>query len=487
MISFFDHAHSGSHAEIARRIGGKGASLWAMTSQLGLPVPPGFTIEASQCAAGVTAEVMDQVMAALAQIGRQLGRRFGDPAAPLLVSVRSGAPVSMPGMMDTILNVGLTPATRAGLADITGDPAFAEEAYATFQHHYTKAVPGDAPWDDAQALLAGAIQAVFASWNSPRAKVYRAHEGIADDLGTAVTIQAMVFGNLDARSGTGVLFSRDPSPGAPVLTGDWLPKAQGEAVVAGDHATLPLSAFEAAHPQAAAQLRQAAAVLEAYYRDMVDIEFTLEAGKLWILQARPGKRSPAAAARLAVDLAADPAIALSHAEALARVPADVLSGAVQTLHADAGAPILAKGLGVSPGLASGKLVLDPDAAVEAAEEGEDIILVRRETSPEDVHGMAVAKGIITTLGGLMSHAAVVARAWGLPAVCGADAIHWSADAIQVGGLTLRAGDLISLDGATGDIFAGVVRGHAAAADPYLEILRDWQKQAGETGYGSAQG
>jgi pyruvate,orthophosphate dikinase len=485
MIYFFDHDHAGNNAEVVARVGGKGASLWAMTTQLKLPVPPGFTLGTRTDRTRLSGE---DVRAALDTIGAPLGRRFGDPERPLLVSVRSGSAVSMPGMMDTVLNVGLTAETTEGLARLTSDRAFAQDSYHRFLQQFLKTVlyqdtQGDiatlrarvnahVPVDDPIALLNACIEAVFRSWDSPRARVYREHEGISHDLGTAVTIQAMVFGNLDDRSGTGVAFTRDPSTGAAHPTGDWLPRAQGEDVVAGTHATQPLGTLEQAHPQAWAALSDAMTALEAYYRDLVDIEFTIEAGKLWILQARPGKRSPAAAARIAIDLVQDPAIRLSRAEALARVPADLLSGARHIDHARSRHEPLTTGLGVSPGLATGKLVLTPEDAVELAEAGEDVILVRRETSPEDVHGMAVAKGVITTLGGLMSHAAVVARAWGLPTVCGAEAIQWSEQGLRIGALELAPGVLISLDGASGAIYLGTVDGEHSV-DPALATLQAW--------------
>jgi pyruvate, orthophosphate dikinase len=364
MITFFDHPHDGTMAEIAARIGGKGASLWAMTQTLELPVPPGFTIGTEHAASGLTDALFDAVLVALDKIGAQLGRRFGDPANPLLVSVRSGAPVSMPGMMDTILNVGVTSADGGAL----GPPAFVTATRAALREQFARSVPRHDPMilDDPRATLRAAIEAVFASWNSPRAKSYRAREGIADDLGTAVTIQAMVFGHRDARSGTGVAFSRDPSTGAPGAIGDWLPRAQGEAVVAGTHATQPLTRLADFAPAAHRALLDALVRLEVHYRDMVDVEFTIESGRLWILQARPGKRTPAAAARIACDLVDNPAIALSRAEALARVSETVLSGTGIAAQAGTNTPI-AQGLGVSPGLVSGRVAVDCDAAIDMAE------------------------------------------------------------------------------------------------------------------------
>ncbi len=460
MISYFDSPHIGSDAEIAARIGGKGLSLWLMTSKLGLPVPPGFTIESGAVSVGSA-----EVRAAVAQLEAQLSKRLGDAAAPLFLSVRSGAPVSMPGMMDTILNVGLTPAVMAAMAY----KDFAEDSHAAFRAGFDKAVPGYVDFDDPYAVLDAAIAAVFASWNSPRAVSYREREGISAALGTAVTVQAMVFGNACDLSGTGVAFSRNPSTGDPAPTGDWLARAQGEAVVAGTHHTEDLDALAALHPAAHAELITAMDQLEAHYRDMVDVEFTIEQGKLWILQARRGKRSPAAAARIAVDLVESGI--LSRAEALAIVPAGVRDGSIRLTRRSGDAVPIAHGLGVSPGLVTGHVALDCDAAIDMVDEGKDVILVRSETSPEDVHGMGVSVGILTTTGGAVSHAALVAREWGIAAVCGAS-IGIAADHFTAGALRVRGGDVISIDGSSGEVFLGTVSGEAVA-DPYVAILRDW--------------
>lgn len=508
MLYPFDHPHMGSHAEVTARLGGKGASLWAMVHKLHLPVPPGFTLSTDECqrflGEGLSPPLKDAIRQAISNVGQQVGRHFGDPANPLLVSVRSGAAASMPGMMDTVLNVGLTAQTTEGLAQLAGDRAFAQDSYRRFLRAYAEVVldldlshvsDGDGAGaacdeeiealrrqiathigldvlDDPWQLLFSAVEAVFKSWNSPRAQHYREREGIAHDLGTAVNIQAMVFGNLDEQSGTGVVFTRDPSSGEAVPRGDFLAHAQGDDVVAGTHRTQPLDALERALPQAYAELTRSMGVLELYYRDLCDIEFTVERGRLWVLQARAGKRSPAAAARIAVELAQDPRFGLSRADAIARVPAELLDGTRSVQQASGTGTPIATGLGASPGVASGRIVFDPDRALEWSERGEDVILVRRETSPQDVHGMGVARGILTTLGGLMSHAAVVARAWGIPAVVGAKGITLADESMTIGQTVCREGDLLSIDGERGQVFLGAID-REAKPDPYLQILRSW--------------
>ncbi|MDQ6661863.1 MAG: pyruvate, phosphate dikinase, partial [Chloroflexota bacterium] len=496
------------YEEISRKVGGKGASLWVMTQQLGLPVPPGFTISTNECRSflehGFRAELAASVEQALNRVGQQLGRRFGDAKRPLLVSVRSGAVVSMPGMMDTVLNVGLTQATTEELARLVGDRCFALNLYRRFLHMYASVVLhediaesvcdehqeatlvseidslrdlvaqkiGTQRLDDPWELLYSTIGAVFHSWNSPRAQVYREHEGIPNDLYTAVNVQAMVFGNFDDASGTGVVFTRNPSTGEAHPTGDFLFHAQGEDVVNGTHRTLPLSALEQKLPHVYRELCGAMEVLEGYYRDMCDIEFTVEQGRLWILQARVGKRSTAAAARIAVELAEDARFGLSRREAIARVPRERVADSSSISHSDRSLEPIVCGIGVSPGVATGHIVFDPDQAVVYATEGTDVILVRRETSPKDVHGMSVAKGILTTLGGLMSHAAVVARAWGIPAVCGAEGIVIGESSFSVEDTIYREGDVISIDGDSGEVFLGEVT-TLPVQDVFLEKLRTW--------------
>ncbi|TVQ44901.1 MAG: pyruvate, phosphate dikinase [Gammaproteobacteria bacterium] len=514
MLYDFDHPHTGDRSEIARRLGSKGASLWVLCHELGLPVPPGFTLVPEAADAFrediLPAGLRGDVETALRRLEHRLSRRFGDPACPLTVSVRSGSVVSMPGMMDTVLNVGLTPATTEGLARLTGDRLFALNAYSRFLNMFCRIVLGlpstlsahrtrdtdelehaiaalrnqaatviniDDPW----AQLLATVRAVYASWNSPRAVEYRRIEGIDDSHGTAVTIQSMVFGNLDARSGTGVVFSRDPATGENVLTGDYLPEAQGEDVVAGTHRTAPVQALAVHEPAAWDALRAAVREIERHYRDLCDIEFTVESGQLWVLQARVGKRSPAAAAKIAVDMVTDPDIQLSREEALARVPADYLSRAVRSSDAK-DTEILARGIPASPGVATGQLAFTCDEAIELAERGEAVILVRRETSPEDVHGMGVAAGILTTLGGAMSHAAVVARGWGIPAVVGAETMELDSarGELRIDGQILGRNAILCIDGGKGLVLrqSSATR---ATQDPYRAVLLDWTKESHGTG------
>jgi pyruvate,orthophosphate dikinase len=508
MMYAFDHHHTEAHTELRRRLGGKGFSLWLMTHELELPVPPGFTIETKQCQTYLEGRPLPDLNAAIhEQIGRlekALGRRFGSTTDPLLVSVRSGAASSMPGMMDTVLNVGMTPATTAALAELSGDALFACQSYKRFLVSYAGTVLGletrhgppgheteaelradiedlrqqiaqacdpDA-FDDPWHQLFSTVLAVFKSWNSPRAVNYRAREHIDNNIGTAVNVQAMVFGNLDDRSGTGVAFTRNPSTGEAGPCGDFLFRAQGDDVVGGTHRTLPLRDMAGAFPAAYADLLQAMERLEAYHRDLCDIEFTIERSKLWMLQARIGKRSPAAAPRIAVELVREGKVGLDRLEAIQRISPELLSGAVQIERAATISKPVAQGLGTSPGVATGQVVFDPDRAVELSGTGTDLILVRRETSPEDVHGMGVAKGILTTLGGMMSHAAVVARAWNIPAVCGVTDVELTDNGLLIAGALIHEGDIISIDGETGAVYLGPITA-AAAADPYLEILRDW--------------
>lgn len=477
-------------------VGGKAAGLRAMAVDLGLPVPPAFVVTTEACRAylaggwpdGLDAELRDH----MATLGARVGRRFGDPADPLLVSVRSGAPVSMPGMMDTILNLGLTPATAAGLAARSGDGAFAAACRARFEAQYRGIVGAPAVPDDPWAQLRDAVEAVFRSWNGDRARAYRAKEGIPDDLGTAVTVQAMVFGNRDAASATGVLFTRNPATGERTLYGDVMFGAQGEDVVAGTHATEPIAVLDARLPSVAAELRAHAERLERHTRDVCDIEFTIESGRLWLLQCRAGKRSPQAALRIAVEMAEDPDFPLSREEAVRRVaglladPPRVAAAVVggDSAAGDASDPAggvapLARGLGASPGIASGEIVTSPEAAVAAADAGRRVILVRTETAPDDVHGMARAAGILTATGGLASHAAVVARGWGIPAVVGASAVRIEGDVVRIGETVLRAGDPITIDGTTGAVLPGLATdaGDERVA-PEAAVLLGWAAEMG---------
>jgi pyruvate,orthophosphate dikinase len=468
-------------AEVKRLIGGKAANLQVMACDLGLPVPPAFTITTATCngylAAGWPDGLDAELREHMAHIEAKAGRRFGDASDPLLVSVRSGAPVSMPGMMDTILNLGLNDATTAGLAATSGSPKFAANCRERFESTFrdvvgTEAVPAD-PW----AQLRAAIEAVFRSWNSDRARTYREREGIPEDLGTAVTVQAMVFGNRSVDSGTGVLFTRNPATGEPVLYGDIRFNAQGEDVVAGTHDTLPVAVLDERMPEVGRQLREYAERLERHHRDLCDIEFTIEHGRLWMLQCRVGKRSSQAALRIAVDLASGPSPLITREEAVRRVEAILADPPrVTTGRTDAG-PALTRGLPASPGVAAGEIVLTPEAAVSAADAGRTVILVRAETSPDDVHGMARSAGVLTSTGGLASHAAVVARGWGIPAVVGASTVVVSDGSIAIDGHTFTAGASITIDGSTGEVFEGAVAGTSEVV-PEASTLLAWAREAG---------
>jgi len=477
----YDHRHDMPVPDLALVIGGKAANIAVMATELGLPVPPAFTISTAACnaylASGWPDGLDDEIREHMARVEGIVGRRFGDAADPLLVSVRSGAPRSMPGMMDTILNLGLNAETEAGLAACSGDAAFAADCHARFRKIYGDVVgvtdvPAD-PWTQ----LRGAIEAVFRSWNSDRARAYRAHEGISESLGTGVTVQTMVFGNRGSDSGTGVLFTRNPATGENAFYGDVMFNAQGEDVVAGTHQTEDVRVLDERMPAVGAELRRYAAVLEHHYRDCCDIEFTIEQGRLWMLQVRVGKRTPQAALRMALEMAEDPAFPLTREEAVRRV-AGVLASPPTTVteRSDAG-PALTTGLAASPGVACGEIVLTPEAAVTAADAGRRVILVRAETSPDDVHGMSRAAGILTSTGGFVSHAAVVARGWGIPAVVGAAEVVIGDEGVTIGGTALAAGDTITIDGATGDVFAGAAAGVTQVV-PEAATLLAWARELG---------
>ena len=497
----FAHPHATPPRDLKDLLGGKGANLAEMTSVLGLPVPPGFTITTEACVAylaegwpdGLDAEIAEHVAA----LEEAMGRRFGDPDDPLLLSVRSGAKFSMPGMMDTILNLGLNDESAAGLAEVTGHRWFALDSYRRLIQMYGTTVAGvdgevfdhvdgldeerlatevegfgrafegavGSPFpQEPERQLREAVEAVFRSWNTPRADAYRRREGIPDDLGTAVNVQVMVFGNRDDRSGTGVGFTRDPATGAPGLYGDFLVNAQGEDVVAGIRNTLPLTELGEHFPDLAGELQEIFDLLEQHYRDMMDIEFTIEQDKLWILQTRVGKRTGAAAVRLAVAMNEDEHIALSPAEAVDRVLPEHIDQLLHPQLADfPPEDLLTTGLGASPGAGVGRVYFTADACVAAVEAGERAVLVRHETSPEDIHGMAAAEGVLTARGGLVSHAAVVARQWGKPAVVGAQEVEVGDSSMEVGGVTLEEGDYLSIDGTTGE----VVRGEVATTEGKL--------------------
>jgi pyruvate,orthophosphate dikinase len=469
-------------SELPAVLGGKGAGLSAMATDLGLSVPPGFTITTAACrtflAQGWPAGIDAEIEAHMRGLENAVGRRFGDPADPLLVSVRSGAPVSMPGMMDTILNLGLNRDTAAGLAAASGDAAFATECHARFVDMFTRIVGADVVPDDPWAQLRAAIEAVFRSWNGERARAYRRREGIPDDLGTAVTVQAMVFGNRGRDSATGVLFTRNPATGEAVVYGDVLFGAQGEDVVAGTHRTEPLAELDERLPAVAAELREIASALERHYADLCDIEFTIEQGRLWILQVRVGKRSPQAALRIAIDMAEAADFPLSRPAAVQRV-AQYLADppVISTGWAADRAEPLGTGLPASPGIASGEIVTTTAAALMVAEAGRAVILVRPETSPDDVPGMARAAGILTSRGGLASHAAVVARGWGIPAVVGAAGLQVGERVIVIGGRSLAIGETVTIDGGSGEIFAGAVGGTSIRA-PEAATLLAWAEELG---------
>ena len=466
--------------ERPRLLGGKGASLAVMSNDLLLPVPPGFTITTEACVAYMAGRwpdaLDDEVRAHAERLGQVMGRRFGDPSDPLLVSVRSGAPVSMPGMMDTILNLGLNHEAAAGLAAVTGDADFAADCHRRFEENYRAVIGKEVP-EDPWLQLRAAIEAVFRSWNSDRARAYRRHEHIPDDLGTAVTVQAMVFGNRGEDSGTGVLFTRNPSTGEPTLYGDVMFVAQGEDVVAGGQAPEPLSVLDQRLPDVAAELRRYAEVLERHYADLCDIEFTIEQGRLWLLQVRVGKRSPQAALRMAIEMAEDATFPLSREEAVRRV-APQLQGPPRVFVPETEVPEpLAVGLPASPGIGTGSIVTSSADAERAAAEGRAVILVRPETSPEDVPGMARAAGVLTARGGLASHAAVVARGWGIPAVVGASGVAVGEGEVEVGGRVLRAGEVITIDGSSGHVYAGELRGEWQVV-PEAAILFGWADELG---------
>lgn len=519
----FDHAHDVPARDLGHLLGGKGAGLAEMTAALGFNVPPGFTISVPVCrdysANGWPADLDAELEAHVERLGELMGRRLGDPTDPLLVAVRSGAPVSMPGMLDTVLNLGINDETVGGLAICSGDEHFAWDSYRRFLemfagtvmgvgHEALTGVPAGATTDQLRAhvellkkeiaacagrpvpsdptqQLREAIEAVFRSWDSERARAYRKHEGIDEDMGTGCNIQAMVFGNRGADSGTGVVFTRDPSTGEPTPFGDYLPCAQGEDVVAGNSRTKPLVFLAEHQPDAYDDLLSALRKLELHYRDICDVEFTVENGKLWLLQTRIGKRGAVAAVRIAVDLVDDPDIALSPTEALARVPESLRARARAEVAAEAhdpgeGVELLAAGLGASPGRVSGRVVLTADDAVCA---DDDVILVRTCTSPEDVAGMSASVGILTTRGGLVSHAAVVARGWGVPAVVGADSLTIDDDEVRSEtGIAVRAGDVITIDGAAGCVWIGEVSGSSSEAEeavaerlPQLTRLESWAR------------
>jgi len=509
-------------------LGGKGANLAEMTTVLGLPVPPGFTVSTDACRAymhdGWPAGLDDEITRHVRKLERTMGRRLGDADDPLLVSVRSGAKFSMPGMMDTVLNLGLNDQSVKGLAAVTGDERFAYDSYRRFIAMYGRIVMGvegevfeapleaakeaagtsnDADLDaatlkklatkylsaakrhagvafpqDPREQLNGAIEAVFRSWNGARAVAYRVREKISHDLGTAVNVQTMVFGNRDDTSGTGVGFTRNAATGDNRPYGDFLVNAQGEDVVAGIRNTQTLDDMAQIFPSIHAELLNIFVRLEEHYHDMCDTEFTIEQGRLWMLQTRVGKRTGAAALKMAVDMtkgtkgSGGSKWTISREEALMRVTADHFDSVLHPQFCIRTAAI-AKGLGASPGAAVGRVYFTADEAESAARRGEAVVLVRNETSPEDVHGMMVAEGILTARGGLVSHAAVVARGWGTPAVVGADAVRIDGREFRAGSTVVRQGDVISLDGTTGEVMLGALELSAAEPPAEYHTILSW--------------
>jgi pyruvate, orthophosphate dikinase len=512
-------------------LGGKGANLAEMTS-LGIPVPPGFTLTTEVCAYyashnnSVPEGLDSKVASALLRVGELTESRFGDVNNPLLVSVRSGAPVSMPGMMDTILNLGLNDDTAKGLAAQSGDPRFAYDCYRRFVAMYGEVVMGvtaDSEQEESpfEALLAkrkaaarverdmdlsaedlkslvteykieilrrtetpfpedpgqqlwGAIGAVFRSWNTPRARVYREVHGIPDTLGTAVNVQAMVFGNLGDDCATGVVFTRNPSTGERGLYGEYLINAQGEDVVAGVRTPEPITELAATLPEVYKELAAVCERLERHFRDVQDLEFTIQRGRLWMLQTRTGKRSARAMVRIAVEMVGEELI--DRRTAIQRIDAAKLDELMHPTIDPEGRPeALAKGLNASPGAAIGRVAFTATEAAELANRGESVILVRVETSPEDIHGMNVAAGILTARGGMTSHAAVVARGMGKPCITGCSEleIDLARGRFKVRDVVIKRGDTITIDGSTGEVFVGTAALVPARLDEDFSTLMEW--------------
>jgi pyruvate,orthophosphate dikinase len=507
-VTKFVYDFAEGHKDLKALLGGKGANLAEMT-RLGLPVPPGFVVTTEACqtylrTGELPPELRSELDGHLAALEKRMGRLLGDPSDPLLVSVRSGAQFSMPGMMETVLNIGLNDSSVEGLAQQSGNARFAWDSYRRLLQMFGKTVLGidgehfehaldaakaakgttqdlDLDADDLRALVATfqqvvldqtgrpfpqdphdqlllAIDAVFESWNGDRAVLYRRQERIPGDLGTAVNVCTMVFGNLGMDSGTGVCFTRDPGTGQVGVYGDYLQNAQGEDVVAGIRNTLPLQDLEQIDKTSYDQLMEIMSTLEGHYRDLCDIEFTIERGKLWMLQTRVGKRTAGAAFRIATQLVDEGVIDLD--EALSRVTGDQLAQLMFPRFDAAASPErVTRGMSASPGAASGRAVFDSNTAVEWADKGEKVVLVRRETNPDDLHGMIAAEGILTSRGGKTSHAAVVARGMGKTCVCGADELEVDTRGRRFTtptGHVVAEGDLISIDGSTGDVFLGEV-------------------------------
>jgi pyruvate, orthophosphate dikinase len=474
--------------ELRQLLGGKAAGLVEMR-RLSIPVPPGFVLGTPLCgrflASGWPAGLEAAIDKSLAALEEATNCRFGDSHSPLLVSVRSGAPVSMPGMMDTILNLGANRATIAALAERSRDERFALDTWSRFSRMYASIVLGlaaealgDAPAcntsaahlqadidrvyavcaqrgtpipDDPRTQLRGAIEAVFRSSRSNRAKVYRSREELAQDIRTAVVVQSMVFGNLGPLSGTGVVFSRDPSTGANEVCGDFLPGAQGEDVVSGARKSEPLAAMKRQLPHAFDELCNVVGRLERHYRDLCDVEFTVQKGQLQILQVRAGRRSAVAAVRIAVEMANSGLI--TREDAVRRVTREQVQQLKTSRSVRTGAMAIASGIAASPGVACGVICLHPDRVAEVAANGCNVILVRPTTSPEDVHGMEKSAGIVTSTGGMVSHAALIARGWGIAAVCGVEGLVFEPQ-VSIGGHVVREGDRLTIDGGSGAVYLG---------------------------------
>jgi pyruvate, orthophosphate dikinase len=529
-VYFFGAGRAEGRGNDRETLGGKGAGLAEMT-RLGVPVPAGFTISTAVCAAfqrtgSLPRSLRQEVLGALARVEKVMGGHFGDRHGPLLVSVRSGARASMPGMMDTVLNLGINDDTVEGLAEQSGDRRFAFDTYRRFVQMYGDVVLGvdherfeialdmrkqrsgarsdtdldagelaelvkeykalvrlatrrEFP-DDPLDQLWGAIAAVFRSWNTPRAVTYRRLENIPDDWGTAVNVQAMVFGNLGDDSATGVAFTRDPATGERRFFGEYLSKAQGEDVVAGIRTPLPLAqvdgdggqSLEAVQPACYRELSRLGQKLERHYRDMQDLEFTIQNGRLWMLQTRNGKRTARAAVKIAVDMVRERLI--DRASAVLRVKPEQLDQLLhRTLDVEQAPEPVGKGLAASPGAACGQVVFSAEAAEKQAKAGRDVILVRRETSPEDIHGMHAARGILTALGGMTSHAAVVARGMGKCCVSGCSALEIDGASARLGDFEFREGDVLTLDGSSGLIYSGSVPTMAPQLGSDFRELMKW--------------
>lgn len=527
MSKKYVYLFSEGNATMRNLLGGKGANLAEMTA-MGLPVPQGFTVTTEACikyyedGEKIAPEVVEQIYDAMEKVEKIVGKKFGDVNNPFLVSVRSGARVSMPGMMDTILNLGLNDETVQGLAKLTNNEWFAYDSYRRFIQMFSDVVMGiekekfdeifdgvkeangvvvdtdltaenlkeivekfkelykaekgeEFPQDPKEQLLE-AVQAVFRSWNNPRAIVYRRMNNIPGDWGTAVNVQAMVFGNMGDDSGTGVAFTRNPATGEKKLYGEFLMNAQGEDVVAGIRTPEPIERLKEIMPEVYDQFVEIAQTLEKHYRDMQDLEFTIEKGKLYILQTRNGKRTAAAALKIAVDLVSEGL--LTKEEAILKVEPDQLDSLLHpTFDPEAlkSATPIAKGLPASPGAATGRIYFTAEEAKAAADRGEKVILVRLETSPEDIEGMYAAQGILTARGGMTSHAAVVARGIGKCCVagCGDITINYSDKSFTVGGKVYKEGDYISLDGSTGNVYEGQIATQEPSVTGDFATLMEW--------------